>query len=99
MVEPDTRFHTSFPRAMAAFAAEGRGSGDDDSMIGRDLRTWAASWADPEGFAAYVDALRAQALADAPRPAYMVPSTTLWWVEGEEWLGRMQLRQRLNERM
>ncbi|MFC8502314.1 GNAT family N-acetyltransferase [Pedococcus sp. NPDC057267] len=99
LVEPDTRFHASFLRAMAGFAAEGRGSDDDDSMIGRDLRTWASSWADPEGFAAYVEELRAQALADTRRPAYMVPSTTLWWVEGEEWLGRIQLRQRLNERL
>jgi predicted acetyltransferase len=29
----------------------------------------------------------------------MVPSTTLWWVEGGEWLGRIQLRQRLNDRL
>ncbi|MDU0313275.1 GNAT family N-acetyltransferase [Phycicoccus sp. M110.8] len=99
LVEPDTRFHASFLRAMAGFTAEGRGSVDDDSMIGRDLRTWAASWDEPGAFAAYVDELRAQALADTPRPAYMVPSTTLWWVEGEEWLGRIQLRQRLNERL
>ena len=99
LVEPDTRFHASFLRAMAAFAAEGRGSADDDSMIGRDLRTWAPSWADRAVFAAYVEELRAQALPDTPRPAYMVPSTTLWWVEGEEWVGRIQLRQRLNDRL
>jgi predicted acetyltransferase len=99
LVEPDTRFHASFLRAMAGFAAEGRGSVEDDSMIGRDLRTWAAEWEDPAAFAAYVAQLRAQALAQTPRPAHMVPSTTLWWVDGEEWLGRIQLRQRLNDRL
>jgi predicted acetyltransferase len=99
LVEPDVRFHASFLRAMAAFAAEGRGAADDDSMIGRDLRTWAQRWEDPEQFAVYVDDLRAEAREDTPRPALMVPSTTMWWVDGDEWLGRIQLRQRLNERL
>jgi len=99
LVEPDIRFHESFLRAMAGFAAEGRGAEDDESMIGRDLRTWGPRWADPVEFAAYVDAVRAQALPETPRPDHMVPSTTLWWVDGDEWLGRIQLRQRLNDRL
>jgi predicted acetyltransferase len=99
LVEPDVRFRASFLRAMVAFAAEGRGSADDDSMIGRDLRTWSERWAEPRGFAAYVEDLRAQAREETPRPEHMVPSTTMWWVEADEWLGRIQLRQRLNERL
>ncbi|WP_460935299.1 GNAT family N-acetyltransferase [Phycicoccus ginsengisoli] len=99
LVEPDTRFHTSFLRAMAGFAAEGRGSPEDDSMIGRDLRTWAPRWEDRAAFTSYVAELRAEALPETPRLSHLVPSTTLWWVDGEEWLGRIQLRQRLNERL
>jgi predicted acetyltransferase len=84
---------------MADFAAEGRGQVGDDSMIGRDLRDWGPRWHDPAEFAAYVRQLRAQALEDTPRPDHMVPSTTWWWADDDEWLGRIQLRQRLNERL
>ena len=97
--EPHVRFHTSFLRAMSGFAAEGRGAVGDNSMIGRDLREWGQRWEHPAEFAAYVEGLRAQALPDTPRPAHLVPSTTWWWGEDDEWLGRIQLRQRLNERL
>jgi predicted acetyltransferase len=96
LVEPDVRFHQSFLRAMADFVAEGRGGTTDLSNIGRDLREWAPGWEDPAVFAAYTAAVRAQALGDTPRAASFVPSTTLWWGEGQEYLGRIQLRQRLN---
>jgi predicted acetyltransferase len=36
-----------------------------------------------------------QAREDAPRPAWMVPSTTLWWVDGTDYLGRISIRHRL----
>jgi predicted acetyltransferase len=95
LVEPDVRFHRSFLRAMAAFVAEGRGGPDDLSNIGRDLREWAPRWEDRAVFAAYTAAVRAQALEETPRAPAFVPSTTLWWGEDEEYLGRIQLRQRL----
>ncbi|HEY7722411.1 MAG TPA: GNAT family N-acetyltransferase [Pedococcus sp.] len=97
LVEPDVRFHASFLRAMAAFAAEGRGAPDDTSTIGRDLREWGPHWHDPAVFAEYVAEVRALALPETPRPAGHVPSTTMWWAEGDEYLGRIQLRQHLNE--
>ena len=96
LVEPDVLFHQSFLRAMADFVAEGRGGPTDLSNIGRDLRDWAPRWEDPAVFAAYVGAVRAQALEDTPRAASFVPSTTFWWVVGQEYVGRIQLRQRLN---
>ena len=99
LVEPDVRFHESFLHAMAGFVAEGRGGKDDESMIGRDLRGWGQRWADPQEFAAYVEALRAQAFPETPRPDHMVPSTTMWWADDATWLGRIQLRQRLNDRL
>jgi predicted acetyltransferase len=43
--------------------------------------------------------LRAEAEEDAPRPAGFVPATTLWWVEGPEYLGRLAIRHRLTPRL
>jgi predicted acetyltransferase len=99
LVEPDVRFHASFLRAMAGFAAEGRGGPDDYSMIGQDLRQWGPRWGDESVFAQYVEAVRAQALEGTPRPPGFVQSTTMWWAEGDEYLGRIVLRHRLTERL
>ena len=92
---PTTRVHLSFLAAMAEFRAEGRGDGADNSMIGRDIRDRGAEWSDPGVFSEYVALVVDQAREDAPRPAWMVPSTTLWWVDGTEYLGRISIRHRL----
>jgi predicted acetyltransferase len=97
--EPTTDVRESFRTAMAEFEAEGRGGPDDDSMIGNEIRTYAAVWPDPAGFAGYVAALRAQSLEETPRPDHFVPTTTLWWVDGTDYLGRLAIRHRLNERL
>ena len=96
LATPHTRFHDSFLLAMAGFAEEGRGVPGDGSMVGRDLREWGARWHDPEVFAEYVAQLRAQVLPETPRPEGFVPSLTLWWAEGDEYLGRIVLRHPLN---
>jgi predicted acetyltransferase len=93
LVAPTVEVHASFLAAMAEFRAEGRTG--DNSMIGHDLQEYSATWGTPEGFAAYVTALRADALQETPRPAAHVPSTTLWWVEGHDYLGRVSIRHRL----
>jgi predicted acetyltransferase len=80
---------------MAEFRAEGRGDPADRSMLGGELREFGPRWATPEGFAEYVGRLRSQALEDSPRPRGFVPSTTLWFVEDERYLGRVAIRHRL----
>jgi predicted acetyltransferase len=93
---PTVRVRSSFLAAMAEFHGEGRGSADDDTMIGYELRELGRTWTTtPEGFSRYVEWLTAQAQEDSPRPEGYVPSTTLWWVEGEEFLGRIAVRHRL----
>ncbi|HTW19786.1 MAG TPA: GNAT family N-acetyltransferase [Mycobacteriales bacterium] len=92
---PTTAVKDSFLAAMAEFRAEGRGGADDDSMIASELRRYSSSWASDEGFASYVDELRAQAYEETPRPEGYVPSTTWWYVDGEDYLGRLALRHRL----
>jgi predicted acetyltransferase len=43
--------------------------------------------------------LRALSLESTPRPAGFVPATTWWWVDGEEYLGRIVVRHRLTENL
>ncbi|ABP56636.1 hypothetical protein Strop_4208 [Salinispora tropica CNB-440] len=92
---PTVRVHQSFVAAMAEFRAEGRGSADDQSMIGSELRTFTRRWSTPAGFATYVDWVRNQTLEDSPRPDGHVPSTTLWWIQDDTYLGRLAIRHRL----
>ncbi len=44
---------------------------------------------------AYVERLKAEALEETPRRPGWVPCTTLWWAEGDEYLGRIAIRHRL----
>jgi predicted acetyltransferase len=92
---PDVRHHRSFLAAMAEFEAEGRRG--DDSMIGQRLARFGASWQTADGFASYVAFEVADGLPETPRPATRVPSTNLWWVEGDEYLGRIAIRHRLTD--
>jgi predicted acetyltransferase len=96
---PTSHVRLSFIAAMEEFRGEGRGSATDDTMLGREIRDYGLDWQDPERFGAYASYLRDQARADAPRRPGYVPSTTLWWVDGDEFLGRLAIRHRLTPRL
>jgi predicted acetyltransferase len=95
LVPPSTLVHRSFLDAMAEFRAEGRGDRQDETMVGMEMRRHGPTWDSPEGFARFVADLHAQELEETPRPADWVPSTTLWWVDGDTYLGRIAIRHRL----
>ncbi|WP_199486606.1 GNAT family N-acetyltransferase [Actinomadura logoneensis] len=95
LIEPDARVRVSFLAAMDEFRAEGRGAPEDDSWLGRDLRVYSGQWDEPEPFANYVRHVRSLALEETPRPPDHVPTTILWWVDGDEFIGRLTLRHRL----
>jgi predicted acetyltransferase len=95
LVPPTSRVRESFVAAMAEFAAEGRGSADDYTVIGADLRTHAAAWNSVDHFDRFVRSVREQALEESPRPPSRVPCTELWYVDGTEYLGRIAIRHRL----
>ncbi|MGH3489546.1 MAG: GNAT family N-acetyltransferase [Actinopolymorphaceae bacterium] len=95
LVAPMAQVHASFLQAMTEFQSEGRGRDSDHTMIGRETREYAATWDTAPGFAAYVDTLIADAREDTPRPDGLVPATTLWWVDGSTYLGRLAIRHRL----
>lgn len=99
LARPNTRVHASFLAAMAEFQAEGRGGIDDNTMIGAEIREYGGRWALPGPFGQYLRWLREQSLEESPRPEGFVPSTTLWWVEGGEYLGRVAIRHRLTPRL
>jgi predicted acetyltransferase len=92
---PTVLVHRSFLAAMDEFRAEGRGDLPDQTMIGSEIRDFGLSWSSVDSFARYVEWLVAQALEDSPRPDGYVPSTSLWWVDGEQYLGRLAIRHRL----
>jgi predicted acetyltransferase len=99
LVAPTDAVQRSFLEAMAEFVGEGRGSGSDNSMVARELRTFGPSWETPEGFRRYVESLEADSHESTPRASYLVPSTTYWWVEGSDYLGRVSIRHRLTPRL
>src|SRR5215469_2501564 len=98
-IQPSSHVQTSFLLAMDEFRAEGRGGPDDTSMIGHEIREYRARWMNPAVFEEYVRWLRDQALEKSPRTAGWVPSTTLWWVSGQDYLGRLAIRHRLTPRL
>ena len=95
LVPPDPRVRASFAAAMEEFRAEGRGTDDDRTVIGRYLRERAAAWSTDEAFEAFAEAIRAQRLESTSRPEGFVPDTELWLVDGVEFLGRIGIRHRL----
>lgn len=96
---PTDQVKESFLAAMAEFAAEGRGQPGDDSMVGHEIRDWSGCWDSDRGFALYLTVLRVEADENSPRPADRVPCTTWWWIEGQDYLGRIALRHRLTPRL
>ena len=92
LVRPDVRYRQSFVEAMVEFADEGRTG--DHSMVGDDILSFSATWGSPAGFASYVDRLILD--ATEPRKADFVEATSFFWVEGEEYLGRIAVRHHLN---
>lgn len=93
--QPSLRVKESFLAAMAEFTAEGRTDTVTDEWIGR----YADQWSSQAAFEEFLADLHADARDDTERAAHHVPTTTLWWVEGEEYLGRTSIRHRLNERL
>jgi predicted acetyltransferase len=65
--------------------------------MGSEGTRYGTQWLSPTGFAAYVESVRADGLEETSRPARFVPQTTYWWVEGEDYLGRISVRHRLTD--
>jgi predicted acetyltransferase len=92
LVLPTSSVRESFLQAMDEFVAEGA----ELSQTVAWIEHHAPGWEEPEAFEAFVQAVRADAWDETPRPEAHVPCTTLWWVDGEDYLGRIAIRHALN---
>jgi predicted acetyltransferase len=88
LTQPDPRVHASFVAAVREYRAEGRYQWLDPADL-----------ADPGQFGRYLDRLRADARPGPLRRWYRVAQTNLWLTEGDEFLGRLSIRHRLNRRL
>ncbi|RYB91113.1 GNAT family N-acetyltransferase [Nocardioides oleivorans] len=93
LVLPTADVRASFLEAMDEFVAEGV----DRSQTAAWIDVHAPGWTEPERFEAFVEAVRADARPDSPRPDWHVPCTTLWWIDGTDYLGRLAIRHVLND--
>lgn len=93
LVPPDRRFHDSFLEALDEFGDVHLDGGGLDAAPDR------ARLGDADAFAAFVRHLRADALAETPRPEGWVPCTFLWIAEGDTFLGFLAIRHRLTEHL
>ncbi|MER5182079.1 GNAT family N-acetyltransferase [Streptomyces sp. NPDC002896] len=87
---PDVRFHASFLAAVKEFTDAGM---DPNSLLAQEIEEYGDSWQDPAVFAVYVAWLLAE--RERPRRDDWVPATTLWYAEGDTYLGRLAIRHRL----
>ncbi|NGO48381.1 GNAT family N-acetyltransferase [Streptomyces ureilyticus] len=92
LISPDPRFRVSFLAAVQENLAEGESFGD---TLKRELAVYGDSWHEPDGFARYVAAVREEELEEGRRPDGFVPGSWYWYVDGETYLGRIQVRHRL----
>lgn len=81
---PDVHLQVSFLQAVTEFGSEQPYADLDVGQL-----------ADVTEFGRYVRRLRDEELPGTPRPPGRVPSTTLWWVDGSTFLGRVSVRHTL----
>lgn len=101
LVNPHPRLQSSFLASVVEILAAGEeerstglatipaiGDSPGESFTRHELQ-------DPSRFAAYIGRLRSLADPATPLPAGIVPATQLWWVDGDEYLGRLAIRHSL----
>lgn len=89
LILPDVRVRASFLDARLEVIREGTGA--EASNVGGEEHL------SEDGFAELVAAVRAEGLEKTPRAPGLVPQTTYWWVEADDYLGRISVRHRLND--
>jgi predicted acetyltransferase len=95
LTEPTTAVHRSFLAAWDELEP-----GEDHWMgiraYGGSEREWTRDEAeDPVEFARLVEGLKTDARPETVLPPDIVHQTMLWFVEGDEWFGRLAIRHRL----
>lgn len=94
LVRPTAAVRESFLAALDEFRAEGRLGDDDNTGLALETRELARD-VDGASFETYAAMLRNRANEEAKRPEGWVPDTLLWFVDGSDWIGRLDIRHRL----
>ena len=93
--------HPRYQRSFLACVREILDAGESEQWTGltviADESHTLEELAGPTEFAAFTQRLNDLALPGTPRPEGFVAMTTLWWVQGEEYLGRLSIRHELND--
>ena len=95
LVLPDVRVRESLVEAMREVVAAGNRA--EAAYLGSEQTRYRAAWNSPEAFAEYVATVRTDGAETTPRRIGIVPHTTWWWVDGEDYLGRISVRHRLTD--
>jgi len=95
LIPPTVAVHRSFLAAWDEFMAE-----DERWMGARTIVEAEEEWSrqqleDPAEFARMVEAIRSEADQGTRVASGLVHQTVLWYVEDDEWLGRLSVRHRL----
>ena len=95
LIDPTPKLRTSFLAAMAEFHS------DQEHSV-----PWFVANVDPAAltddvaaFEAYVERVLSERREPASTRTGSVPMTTLWWVEGDQMLGRLAIRHRLTPKL
>ncbi|WP_460544546.1 GNAT family N-acetyltransferase [Glycomyces halotolerans] len=96
LIAPTERLGESFSAAVDEWIAEGRGGPDDHTLVGEMIREHVLP---AERTDWLIDFLEHERRWETDPPQYFVPMTLYWWVDGEEFLGRISVRHRLNDRL
>jgi predicted acetyltransferase len=94
LVRPYVGVRDSYLAAVDEFQSEGRLDYYRPTELGREGGV-SVKVEDEVGFSRYVQSLRDRALEETERPEGHVPDTILWYVDGPEWIGRLDIRHRL----
>jgi len=101
LVQPAVEYHASFLTALAEYQAEGRHPELDLARLAsrQEFARYVAAllddWEHPGAPDRYARRAFGTLVPDPPLDGY-VPQTVLWWVSGREYLGRINIRHRLN---
>jgi len=95
LILPDVRVRESFLQAVREVVTEGNRA--EAAYLGSEQTRYDTTCNTPEGFAQYVASVRADGAETTPRRIGIVPHTTWWWVDGEDYLGRISVRHRLTQ--
>jgi len=99
LVLPTTHVQASFVNAMEELRSKGHGSAEDHSTAGFEIREYGNRWQVLEEFERYIQKLRDEETVAYAQATGRVPQTTLWWINGDQYLGRIDIRHWLTDRL